>query len=67
MTDHALAAAQAAVLEVLGDAPDLDGAQARLAADPRCEPLRAWLSSGDPRMIEVMRQIVQRWRRTSEG
>ena len=66
--NSALEDLQAAMLSALSEGGSPESLRARLLADPRCRPFRAWVGEFDADMLEVAAQLVSKWgrRRTSD-
>lgn len=60
-TDDALAAFQAALLELLAQDLPVEEVMRRLRHDPAFERFRDYVDSFEPRMIEVAAGLVKKW------
>jgi hypothetical protein len=60
-TDDALAAFQAALVELLAQDLPVEEVQRRLRHDPAFERFRDYVDSFEPRMIEVAAGLVKKW------
>lgn len=61
-TDEALAAFQAALVDLLGQDLPIEEIQRRLRHDPAFERFRDYVAGFEPRMIEVAAGLVKKWR-----